>query len=120
MGLLLDQQPQDPAKLIEFHQLVAGLVTTPPQGVEDAGEAALLTADTATAFGHAAAMAPHVATGAQGIGNPFAGLWSGGREVLRTLSYYEMKNRAGVVGQNSLGPLLGGLGPDPAAHRVST
>ena len=30
MGQLLDQQPQDPAKLIEFHQLAAGLVTTPP------------------------------------------------------------------------------------------
>ena len=77
MGQLLDQQPQDPAKLTEFHQLAAGLVTTAPQGVEDAGEAALLTADTATAFGHAAAMAPHAPTGAQGIGNPFAGLWSG-------------------------------------------
>ena len=118
MGLLLDQQPQDPAKLTEFHRLAAGLVTTPPQGVEDAGEAALLTADTATAFGHAAAMAPHVATGAQGIGNPFAGLWSGGREVLRTLSYYEMKNRAGVVGQNGLGPLLGGLAGPSGAPRI--
>ncbi|MFZ3302485.1 MAG: serine/threonine protein kinase, partial [Mycobacterium sp.] len=57
MGQLLDQQPQDPAKLTQFHQLAAGLVTTPAQGVEDTGEAALLTADTATAFGHAAAMA---------------------------------------------------------------
>ena len=59
MGQLLDQQPQDPAKLAQFHQLAGGLVTTPPQGVEDTGEAALLTADTATVFGHAAAMAPH-------------------------------------------------------------
>src|SRR6516165_1707680 len=109
MGQLLDQRPQDPAKLTEFHQLAAGLVTTPAQGIEDAGEAALLTADTATAFGHAAAMAPHAPSGAQGIGNPFAGLWSGAREVLRTLSYYEMKNRAGVVGQHGLDPLLAGL-----------
>ncbi len=118
MGQLLDQQPQDPTKLTEFHQLAAGLVTTPPQGVEDSGEAALLTADTATAFGHAAAMAPHAPSGAQGIGNPFAGLWSGGREVLRTLSYYEMKNRAGVVGQNGLGPLLGGLTGPGGAPRI--
>jgi hypothetical protein len=119
MGQLLDQQPQDPAALNQFHQLATGLVTTPPQGVEDTGEAALLTADTATAFGHAAAMAPHVSSAAQGIGNPFTGLWSGAREVLRTLSYYEMKNRAGVVGQNGLGPLLAGLsGPDggPRIH----
>lgn len=104
MGELLDQQPQDPAKLNEFHELERGLVTTLPQGVEDTGEAALLSSDTATAFGHAAAMAPHAAGGAEGIGNPFAGLWSGAREVLRTLSYYEMKNRAGVVGQHRLGP----------------
>ena len=119
MGQLLDQQPQDPAKLTEFHQLAGGLVTTPAQSIEDAGEAALLTADTATVFGHAAAMAPHAPSGAQGIGNPFTGLWSGAREVLRTLSYYEMKNRAGVVGQNGLGPLLAGLtGPSgpPRIH----
>ena len=119
MGQLLDQQPQDPTKLTEFHQLVNGLVTTKPQGIEDTGEAALLTADTATAFGHAAAMAPHVSTSAQAIPNPFAGLWSGAREVLRTLSYYEMKNRAGVIGQNGLGPLLANLrGPDgpPRIH----
>jgi len=119
MGQLLDQQPQDPTKLTQFHQLVNGLVTTKPQGVEDTGEAALITADTATAFGHAAAMAPHVTSSAQGIGNPFAGLWNGAREVLRTMSYYEMKNRAGVVGQNGLGPLLASLrGPSgpPRIH----
>jgi hypothetical protein len=119
MGQLLDKQPQDPAALNQFHQLASGLVTTKPQGVEDTGEAALITADTATAFGHAAAMAPHATTGAQGIGNPFTGLWSGAREVLRTMSYYEMKNRAGVIGQNGLGPLLASLrGPDgpPRIH----
>ena len=119
MGQLLDQQPQDPTKLTQFHQLVNGLVTTKPQGVEDTGEAALITADTATAFGHAAAMAPHATSSAQGIGNPFAGLWNGAREVLRTMSYYEMKNRAGVVGQNGLGPLLASLrGPSgpPRIH----
>jgi hypothetical protein len=119
MGQLLDQQPQDPAKLVEFHQLAKGLVTTLPQGVEDSGEAALLTADTATAFGHAAAMAPHARSGAQGLGNPFAGLWAGAREVLRTLSYYEMKNRAGVVGRQGLGPLLAALtgpGGPPRIH----
>ena len=63
-------------------------------------------------------MAPHAPTGAQGIGNPFAGLWSGAREVLRTLSYYEMKNRAGVVGQNGLGPLLAGLTGPSGAPRI--
>jgi hypothetical protein len=37
--------------------------------------------------------------------------------LLRTLSYYEMKNRAGVVGRNGLGPLLGGL-PGQAGHAL--
>ena len=118
MGQLLDQQPQDPAALNQFHQLATGLVTTPSQGVEDTGEAALLTADTATAFGHAAAMAPQGHSAAQGIGNPFTGLWSGAREVMRTLSYYEMKNRAGVVGQNGLGPLLAGVAGPSGAPRI--
>jgi hypothetical protein len=118
MGQLLDQQPQDPDKLTQFHDLAKGLVTTPPQGVEDTGEAALLTADTATAFGHAAAMAPHAGSGAQGIGNPFAGLWTGAREVLRTLSYYEMKNRAGVIGQKGLGPLVASLAGPSGAPRI--
>jgi hypothetical protein len=118
MGQLLDQRPQDPNALTEFHQLAKGLVTSPAQGVEDTGEAALLTADTATAFGHAAAMAPHIAGGAQGIGDIFGGLWSGAREVLRTLSYYEMKNRAGVVGQQGLGPLLAGLSGPSGPPRI--
>ncbi|PXW99144.1 serine/threonine protein kinase [Mycolicibacterium moriokaense] len=118
IGQLLDQQPQDPAKLTEFQQLATGLVTTAPQGVEDTGEAALMTSDAATALGHAAAMAPHASAGAQGIGNPFAGLWSGAREVLRTMSYYEMKNRAGVVGQHGLGPLLAGLSGPSGPPRI--
>jgi hypothetical protein len=92
-------------------------VTTPPQGIEDTGEAALMTADTATAFGHAAAMAPSSAGNAEGIGNLFAGLWDGAREVLRTMSYYEMKNRAGVVGQQGLGPLLAQLSGPRGAPR---
>ena len=119
MGQLLDQQPQDPSKLTEFHDLAKGLVTTPPQGIEDTGEAALLTADTATAFGQAATMAPPASGDAQGIENPFTALWSGAREVLRTLSYYEMKNRAGVIGQHGLGPLLSNLtgpGGPPRIH----
>ena len=118
IGQLLDQRPQDPNALIEFHDLAKGLVTTPAQGVEDTGEAALMTADTATAFGHAAAMTPQSAGNAEGIGNPFVGLWNGAREVLRTMSYYEMKNRAGVVGQQGLGPLLAKLSGPGGVPRI--
>jgi hypothetical protein len=38
IGQLLDQQPQDPNALIQFHDLANGLVTTPPQRIEDTGE----------------------------------------------------------------------------------
>lgn len=114
MGSLLDQQPQDSTQLVQFHQLVCGLVTTPPLAPEDEGPQAIITGDPSAVFGHAAAMATTEAatTGgdnAEGLPNPFTALWSGAREVLRTMSYYEMKNRAGVVGRNGLGPLIGGF-----------
>ncbi len=109
MGALLDTRPQDAASLTTFQSLANGLVTTAPLADEDAGESALLAANASTALGFAAAMAPAPAHAAEGLGNPFATLWSGAREVLRTLSYYEMKNRAGVIGANGLGPELGRL-----------
>jgi hypothetical protein len=119
LGSLLDEMPQQADKLTEFHTLANKLVTTAPQSPEDSGESALLSSNTAAVLGMAAGMAirqPH--DDAQGIGNPFAGLWSGAREVLRTLSYYEMKNRAGVVGKNGLGPLLGKLNGPGGAPRI--
>jgi hypothetical protein len=132
MGSLLDQQPQDATQLVQFHQLACGLVTTPPLAPEDEGPQAIITGDPSAVFGHAAAMAatetaaaeaagsgpgPGAASGpgasggdnAEGLPNPFTALWSGAREVLRTLSYYEMKNRAGVVGRTGLGPFIGGF-----------
>lgn len=121
MGQLLDEAPKDPDKLTEFHALARNLVTTPPQGDEDAGESALVDADAVTALGHAAAMAPAEDRDAQGVSDVFSGLWRGAREVLRTFSYYEMKNRAGVVGKEGLAPLLsrlrGPAGP-PRIHLI--
>lgn len=118
MGAMLDQQPQDPDKLQEFHALASGLVTTPALASEDEGEQGAITGETSAVFGHAAAMAPTTQGAAQGFPNPFTTLWSGAREVLRTLSYYEMKNRAGVVGQNGLGPMLGRLATTAPGIRV--
>ncbi len=118
MGTMLDQQPQDAGQLEQFHQLASGLVTSPPLAPEDAGPQAAITGDTSAVFGHAAAMSKTAGTSAQGLPNPFTVLWSGAREVLRTMSYYEMKNRAGVIGQRGLGPLLGRLAAGSAQLRV--
>ena len=69
-------------------------------------------------FGNAAAMSKTPATNAQGIPNPFTSLWNGGKEVLRSMSYYEMKNRAGVIGRNGLGPMIGKLAAADPGIRV--
>ena len=48
-------------------------------------------------------------TGEAGIGNLARGIWNGAKEALRQATYWEMKNRAGKVGRNGLGPLIGHL-----------
>jgi pimeloyl-ACP methyl ester carboxylesterase len=45
--------------------------------------------------------------GPAGLGDAFGRLWNGAKEALRQLTYFEMKKRAGVVGKEGLGPLLG-------------
>ncbi len=45
--------------------------------------------------------------GAADLGSFFGRLWNGALNVLRVGTYWQMKNRAGVVGKKGLGPLLG-------------
>ncbi|AUG75574.1 hypothetical protein CFP65_0617 [Kitasatospora sp. MMS16-BH015] len=117
---LLDQQPADPAALQQAHALIGGLVTSPPLSAEDSGEQAVLTGPTAEVFGTLSGLAKagtRTRSDAEGLPNPFTTLWQGAREALRTASYYEMKNRAGVVGRDGLGPLLGRIGAGgPRVH----
>ncbi|TDD44242.1 serine/threonine protein kinase [Saccharopolyspora elongata] len=108
IGQLLDRQPQDRDRLLEFLRLARGLVTTSSNAPEDAGEAAVLSAPPGRVFDAMAALAP-VDGGSEQAFNPFGRMWRGAREALRVLSYYEMKERAGVVGRDGLGPLLGQL-----------
>ncbi|ABK74950.1 alpha/beta hydrolase [Mycolicibacterium smegmatis] len=57
-------------------------------------------------------------TGAAGLGD-FAGkLWRGAKEALRQLSYWKMKNRAGVVGKNGLGPVIDKLARSAPGLRI--
>lgn len=47
--------------------------------------------------------------GAAGLGDQFGRLWSGAKAALRQATYWQMKDRAGIVGRTGLGPLLGWL-----------
>ncbi|WP_037064098.1 hypothetical protein [Pseudonocardia acaciae] len=116
IGTLLDTRPPDPGGFAEFHRLASGLVTSPNTAAEDDGESTARTTRTRTAL---EGMATLAALGAEPV--PGRDLWEGGRDLLRVLSYYEMKNRAGVVGRVGLGPLLTGLRthrPELRAHLV--
>jgi hypothetical protein len=56
--------------------------------------------------------------GVVGLGNPFAKLWDGAKDALRIATYWQMKNRAGVVGTKGLSPVLQRLARETPALRV--
>lgn len=123
MAGLLEKRPDDEAALHRFQELMAVLVGTdgdaPP---EDAGEQALVDDPPDVAFARMAAAAPRRrAGGAQGIGDRFTRLWDGAKDALRQATYWEMKKRAGVVGEKGLGSLIGRLhqaAPEVRIHLV--
>jgi hypothetical protein len=117
IGELLDERPQDGDRLVEFHRLVSGLVTTPSDAPEDAGEDAARREPTRRTLETMAQLAPGRAGDAQALGL-FDKLWDGARELARALSYYEMKNRAGHIGRVGLARLLDGLQGRRADLRV--
>jgi hypothetical protein len=110
LARLLAERPEDPAALARFQTLMGELTTTPdadPAG-EDQGETALLEDTPEEVFGRFADAVPRTGEGgAAGLGDAFGRLWNGAKEALRQLTYFEMKKRAGVVGKQGLGPLLG-------------
>ena len=56
--------------------------------------------------------------GAAGLGDAFGRLWEGAKGALRLATYWQMKERAGVVGKMGLGPLIGQLHEKVPALRV--
>jgi hypothetical protein len=60
--------------------------------------------------GGAASIGAHTTTtpagGAAGLGDIFSGIKAGAIRFLNYLAYYEMKKRAGTVGQKAVGPML--------------
>jgi hypothetical protein len=125
IGRLLDERG-GPAELAEFHERATRLVTSPSlDSGEDSGESATRDLPAGAVITYYSGWPPPAspagsADAAQGLLDPVQGLWGGAKEVLRTLSYYEMKNRGGVVGRSGLGPLLSALvtgdGHRPRVH----
>ncbi|MFD0269000.1 serine-threonine protein kinase [Streptomyces sp. NPDC127106] len=74
---------------------------------EDVETACLALADGLAEAGGPAAEDP--AGAAPAVGGPPRGLWRGAKELLRQATYYQMKKRAGVVGERGLGPVLAEL-----------
>lgn len=56
--------------------------------------------------------------GGAGLGDQLGKLWDGAKEALRGLSYWQMKNRAGVVGQHGVGPLIGRIAAEFPTLRI--
>jgi hypothetical protein len=59
--------------------------------------------------------------GQAGLGDKLRGILNGMKEALRQATYWQMKNRAGTVGKNGLGPLIGRLhevAPELRVHLV--
>jgi hypothetical protein len=114
LARLLAERPEDTAALARFQTLMGELAREPDaaRAEEDQGELALVEDEPEAVFGRFADAVPDTAEvgGAAGFGDPFGRLWKGAKEALRQLTYFEMKKRAGVVGRDGLGPVLGRLG----------
>ncbi|WP_246042649.1 serine-threonine protein kinase [Streptomyces globosus] len=110
---LLAARPESEEALAEFGLLVrqlAGVAGTGAGDAPDRGVPAIFAGDVrevcrALADGLAEAAAGPPAPGLSAAGDRRA-LWDGAKELLRQATYYEMKKRAGAVGERGLGPAL--------------
>ncbi len=122
MGQLIDQglaqvaaaapDTQQQAALDQFHALLGQVVATSVGAVEDQGESAVWAADDpATAYLQLHGAMTTAASGGdeQGLADKFGAVWNGAKDALRVASFWQMKARAGTVGEHGLGSLLAGL-----------
>jgi hypothetical protein len=106
---LLIERPRDEAALARFQRRSVALVRRGDRvAPEDRGELGILRGDPVTIYEQFAALAGEEGGegGAMGLGDRFTKLWKGAKEALRALTYFEMKRRAGTIGQRGLAPVL--------------
>ncbi|OLZ72700.1 serine-threonine protein kinase [Streptomyces sp. IMTB 2501] len=123
LGRMLDERPGGAQGLTEFGRLVRQLIDGERgPGVadtEEEGEPGVFTMDPAAAceeFAEALAAVRSAGTPSEAFSIPNP--WDGAKELLRQAAYYTMKRRAGTVGEQGLGPVLGTLAGAAPGVRV--
>ncbi len=110
LARLLEERPEDPQALARFQELMRPLTDASDAGdaEEDQGEVALLEDDPRLVFERFAAISPrpHDEGGIAGFGDGLSRLWEGAKNALRQATYWQMKKRAGIVGQEGLAPVV--------------
>ena len=128
---LIQSRPDDRDTLLRARQLVQSIAAAvPPDGDGEQADRPPFAAESdpdAQLFADftAALEELNVVTGGQGgaagFGDAVRRLWHGAQEAARGLTYWQMKNRAGVVGDKGVGPLLARLRqqrPDLGIHLI--
>ncbi|MFD9334851.1 serine-threonine protein kinase [Streptomyces sp. NPDC060028] len=124
---LLEERPDSVAAFTEFGALVRELAgldavatavdpTVPMIFTADVLEVCRALTDALAEAGAALPESP--AAAGFSVGGGLRTLWHGAKELLRQATYYEMKARAGVVGERGLGPVLAELSGRRPALRI--
>jgi hypothetical protein len=115
---LLDERPRDPAALKRCQTLL-GKLAPKPSDDEDDGERNVLTQPPERIFNAMAEIAPEQPRSALAkSGEGWSRLWTGAKEGMRLTTYWHMKKRAGVVGENGLAKVIQRLHEDKDARVV--
>jgi hypothetical protein len=116
LSVLLEQEQQDMAALEEFKAKLCQLMAHAESNVSSIDNLKLAgiaidSINTEEMFETLAEDEPVPSSegGAAGLLDKFEKLWRGAKAALRVTTYWEMKERAGIVGIKGLGPLIGKL-----------